>query len=151
MILILGFKKAKVVGLDKAKRPTIFGPDELEDYESPKTKAERDQCIKMAIEAYNFEVKNGAKNLVSDFALLPANKDVVKKLAEKPELLKTIYATLNVNDLATATKTCRYCGQAFIPRTSWQEVCDKQECQSERTREMNRASWARRKARLKKS
>jgi hypothetical protein len=151
MILILGFKKAKVVGLDKNKRPTVFGPDELDDYESPKTKSERDLCIKMAIDSYNLEVKNGSKNLVSDFALLPASKEVIKKLAEKPELLNTIYATLNVNDLATATKTCRYCGQAFIPRTSWQEVCEKAECQTARTREMNRAAWQRRKARLKKS
>ena len=151
MILILGFRKAKVVGLDKSRRPTVFGPDELDDYESPKTKAEKDLCIKMAIDAYNYEVRNGCRNLVTDFALLPASKEVIRKLAVRPELLQTIYATLNTDDLAIKTKTCRYCGQAFIPRTSWQEVCDKKECQLKRTRAANNALYKRKKERLKKS
>lgn len=142
MYIIMGFQTPKIAGVNKHNLPAIFDPAECANFRAAQTALEEATCVECAVSYYN--LGRAANKTTGEFGLLPTSVEIVKKIAQRPELYDVILHTFNSPSSIKLAK-CRYCGDFFIPNAPSQRVCKKKKCQTARRTEVMRDYRARKK------
>lgn len=129
MYIIIGIDHPRIVGIsDKDGKAYAFNPQNKNGYRDPRTPEEEAALLLCGKKYYDECVTH-----LYPFGILEIGGQPLKALQEKPELFKVL--SIIIEDPSNSkifVKTCKYCGNLFIPRSGRQIVCKRKECQSRR-------------------
>ena len=131
MLLLLGLKHPKLVGLNWQRQPAIFAPQAYQSFTSPKNSNDKRACASEAFRYYQALAVSKSNEIIGDFGIVPATPGLIEKVISNPKLIITALQLAEDADLSKARK-CRYCGKLFIPTSGNQEVCPDNKCQWQR-------------------